>query len=288
MANLFLLFYSSIAAMGNGIVRKRVTKPEDNEVMAYRKLTNCPYGAKIVPKFMGICQQDDEHYIELQNLLQGFDDPNVMDIKIGTRTFSESEVANGKIREDLYKKMIALDPNAPTEEEHLAKGITKLRYMMFRENMSSSQDLGFRIDALKKRGSDPVRENLHRIRTDEEIVKTMSYFVDGRKSVTKEILKRLKQMRSLIEKSEFFQTHEIVGSSVFLVFDDNKVGVWLIDFAKSKQIPLGLKINHRRRWIPGNCEEGLLHGIDRLIDTFDAVYETQCQPNMDLLKCVGR
>lgn len=30
----------------------------------------------------------------------------------------------------MYEKMIQIDPNAPTEEEHIAKGVTKPRYMV--------------------------------------------------------------------------------------------------------------------------------------------------------------
>jgi hypothetical protein len=45
--------------------------------------------------------------------------------------------------------MIALDPTAPTEEENEEKSILKPRYMMWRESLSSSENLGFRIEAIK-------------------------------------------------------------------------------------------------------------------------------------------
>jgi hypothetical protein len=45
--------------------------------------------------------------------------------------------------------MIAIDPNAPTDEEHRMKKILKPRYMMWRESLSSSEELGFRIEAIK-------------------------------------------------------------------------------------------------------------------------------------------
>uniref|UniRef100_A0A8D8BQJ4 Kinase n=1 Tax=Culex pipiens TaxID=7175 RepID=A0A8D8BQJ4_CULPI len=264
----------SIAPVANGIVRKRVTGPADAEVLAYRLLTLDSHAAKVGPKFLGVHQTPDgEHFIELQDLLHGFVDPNVMDIKVGFRTFSENEVSNTTLREDLYRKMVAVDPSAPTPEEHQRKAITKLRYMLFRENMSSSQEKGFRIEALKMRGSSPVTD-MKTVKTSHEIAGTIAHFVNRRKSVVKDMLKRLRQMRSLIEKSEFFQRHQVVGSSIFIVYDDHKVGVWLIDFAKALPLPSDVRVDHRRRWALGNCEEGLLYGFDELIRTLDDVYRS--------------
>lgn len=45
--------------------------------------------------------------------------------------------------------MIKVDASAPSIQEHEAQAVTKLRYMDFRDNMSSSRSLGFRIEALK-------------------------------------------------------------------------------------------------------------------------------------------
>ncbi|VDK74386.1 unnamed protein product, partial [Gongylonema pulchrum] len=63
----------------------------------------------------------NESFIEIEDLTALFDNPAIMDIKMGTRTFLESEVNNATKRSDLYQKMIALNPNEPTEEEHSAK-----------------------------------------------------------------------------------------------------------------------------------------------------------------------
>ena len=52
-----------------------------------------------------------------------------MRIYLSHRTFLESEVKNPSLRKDLYEKMIKLDPNEPTPEEHENAAITKLRYM---------------------------------------------------------------------------------------------------------------------------------------------------------------
>lgn len=263
----------SIAPAANGVVRKRITGPADSEAIAYRGITKDPHASKVIPKFLGVCEINGDSYIELEDLLNGFKDPHVMDIKMGCRTFLESEVTTKMLRPDLYKKMIAVDPNAPTEEEHKLKAITKLRYMMFREQLSSSQIKGYRIEALKIKGYSPVTD-LKTVRSDPDIEAIIAQFVNGKKNVTKELIRCLKQMRSLIEKSDFFHKHEVVGSSVFIVYDEDHIGAWLIDFAKCHPLPDGIKVNHRNKWVPGNCEEGLLHGMDELIKTFEAVHNS--------------
>jgi len=45
------------------------------------------------------------------------------------RTYVEDEVTNDRKSRDLYEKMISIDSDEPTIEEHRSKAITKLRYM---------------------------------------------------------------------------------------------------------------------------------------------------------------
>ena len=81
-------------------------------------------------------------YLELQDLLATFDNPSIMDVKMGVRTYLEDELAKArekpKLRKDMYDKMIQIDPNEPTEEEHKLKAVTKPRYMIWRETISST------------------------------------------------------------------------------------------------------------------------------------------------------
>lgn len=213
-----------------------------------------------------------------------------MDIKMGRRTFLESEVSNDTLRHDLYKKMVAVNPDAPTEQEHKQQAVTKLRYMLFREQMSSSQSKGFRIEALKMKGSSPITD-LKTVKSNEDVYQTIAHFLCGKRALTKELLKRLRQIRTLIEKSDFFQTHEVVGSSIFIVYDDDHVGAWLIDFAKSRKLPNATKVDHRKQWVPGNCEEGLLHGVDELIKIFDDILaneQHQQQAALSTINCAKK
>ena len=88
-------------------------------------------------------ENDDEHFIEMEDCLSSFEStPCIMDCKIGIRTYLEEELqkANSqpKLRKDMYEKMVAVNPTALTEQEHLQKGVTKCRYMVWRETISST------------------------------------------------------------------------------------------------------------------------------------------------------
>ncbi|XP_076338839.1 inositol-trisphosphate 3-kinase homolog isoform X2 [Tachypleus tridentatus] len=139
----------SLAPAGPGTIWKK-RNSDDSEVQAYKKLMQDNM-ADVVPKFYRDVEYNGDDFIEIQDLLYDFTNPSVMDIKMGTRTFLEIEVQNTKARADLYQKMVRVDPHSPTAEERESGTITKLRYMQFRENLSSSSTLGFRIEGFKVR-----------------------------------------------------------------------------------------------------------------------------------------
>jgi 1D-myo-inositol-triphosphate 3-kinase len=56
--------------------------------------------------------------------------------------------------------MIAIDPLVPTDKENEEKKILKPRYMIWRESLSSTQDLGFRIEAIKVKNQTFLTEKI--------------------------------------------------------------------------------------------------------------------------------
>ncbi|KAL0842157.1 hypothetical protein ABMA28_014330 [Loxostege sticticalis] len=262
----------SLAPAGPGTVWKRRAAgdhPAHNpERDTYEALAACPHMRSAIPKYYRELEYGGERFIELQDLLHGFRDPHVMDIKMGTRTFLEDEVSNARARTDLYEKMVRLDPDAPTEAEHAARAVTKLRYMQFREQRSSSAEQGFRIEAVKLPGEPPLTD-LQNVREPQQLAATVARFLGKDERARRAITTRLREIRDLFERSDFFKTHEIVGSSIFIIYDDERVGAWLIDFAKTRRVPEGTQVNHRATWEQGNHEEGFLYGLDRLIHTLE-------------------
>ncbi|UJR10674.1 hypothetical protein I4U23_014868 [Adineta vaga] len=233
-----------------------------------------------VPKYNGTIQDDEgKLFIEMEDLLASFHEPCIMDCKIGVRTYLEEELEKSerdpKPRADLYNKMIAIDPSAPTEKEHEEGKILKPRYMLWRESISSSQDLGFRIEAIKKsRGL--MSKEFQRIKERDDVKKQLSEFIADSTTRANEYLRRLLDLRSACLRSNFFQTHELIGSSLLFVHDGNKTSISMIDFGKTRSLPENIHITHLKPWIRGLHEDGYLIGLDNLISLFqEIIYELE-------------
>lgn len=50
--------------------------------------------------------------------------------------------------------------------------------------------------------------------------------------------------------------------------DNINASIWLIDFAKTVELPQNVTIDHNSAWTVGNHEDGYLIGINNMIDIF--------------------
>eukprot|EP00045_Choanoeca_perplexa_P008952 m.84559 g.84559 ORF g.84559 m.84559 type:complete len:652 (+) comp14689_c0_seq1:172-2127(+) len=229
-----------------------------------RETSLLPY----VPQYQGVVESAGKPYIKLENLVAHFESPCVMDVKMGVRTFLEDDVNTEKLRKDLLAKMLELDDREPTEEERKS-GVTKMRYMQFRERMSSSHSLGFRIEAMQVQGQ--ANKGFKTLRARSDVVRQIGFFLGHSAQRRESFVERLLRLRQELAASDWFNHTEVVGSSLLFVYSASDTGVWMIDFAKT--IAREKEIAHTVTWQPGvgSHEDGYLLGLDCLIDAFRSV-----------------
>jgi serine/threonine protein kinase len=220
--------------------------------------------------------------IEMEDLTHGVEAACIMDIKMATRTFTEEDASSQELRADLLAKMLKVNQDAATPAEKQAGGITKMRYLRFREGASTSSSLGFRIDAIQ------LAEGLHDVVPDSNELKSIDsiekvntaicQYVRYRPPLLKEFALKLRELREALEGDDVFMSHSFVRTSLLFVYSDATAAcsVHLIDMSKVAKATRIL--SHRGAWQPGNDEDGYLDGLDNMIRSFEQLSETPMSP----------
>jgi len=275
----------------------KLTEPTEGEMYsALHGLAGAPFAA-FLPKLHNLnASTDGRVLIEIEDVTQGLTQPCLMDVKMGLRTFTEADAHSSKPRKDLLEKMLKAAPDAATAEEREV-GVIKLRYLQFREQSTSTRTLGFRVDAVQLDEACDCSavlppEQLRLVAARDHVVDVLGQYLQQRRELLVSFIEQLRQLRTTLEGSEFFATHQFIRSSILLVYDaaTNATKVKMIDLARlspTSLVPVPAadggddddddereceayrRLDHRSAWVEGNEEDGYLTGLDNMIDIFE-------------------
>ncbi|XP_037315984.2 inositol-trisphosphate 3-kinase B [Pungitius pungitius] len=222
-----------------------------------------------VPQYHGLVTKGELCYIRLEDLLSGLRKPVIMDCKMGVRTYQEEELVkartNATPRSDMYQKMVKIDPSAPSAEEHEQGGVTKSRYLQWKDTTSSTSTLGFRIEGIMTEDGS-VQRDFRKIMTLAQVTEALLFFTRRQLEILKAYHSRLLALSDALKNSLFFRTHEVIGSSLLFVHDhSSRASVWMIDFAKTTPVSDASRLRHNIPWAEGSREDGYLIGLTSLI-----------------------
>ncbi|KAJ0002896.1 hypothetical protein NQD34_008045 [Periophthalmus magnuspinnatus] len=243
-----------------------------------------------VPQYYGLVTRGELCYIRLEDLLNGLKRPVIMDCKMGVRTYQEEEVMKAQtrtlLRNDMYQKMVKVDPSALSPEEHAQMGVTKWRYLHWRDTTSSTSTLGFRIEGIMMEDGH-IRRDFKNIVTLAQVTETLLFFTKKQLDVLKAYHSRLLALNDALKCSPFFRKHEVIGSSLLFVHDhSNKASVWMIDFGKTTPIPEISELKHNVPWTQGSREDGYLLGLTSLITSLSqAISKASWQKTEGYITC---
>ncbi|XP_030000639.1 inositol-trisphosphate 3-kinase A-like [Sphaeramia orbicularis] len=248
-----------------GDVLKRYS---EGEAMCLDNLMKDPL-RPFVPQYFGLVTRGEHCYIRLEDLLSGLRRPVIMDCKMGVRTYQEDELLKARtkatLRSDMYQKMVKVDPSALSAEEHAQKGVSKWRYLQWRDMTSSTSTLGFRIEGIMMEDGS-IQRDFRKILTLAQVTEALLYFTRSQMNILKAYHSRLIALSDALKISPFFRSHEVIGSSLLFVHDHStKASVWMIDFGKTTPVPDTSELQHNIPWAEGSREDGYLIGLTSLI-----------------------
>mgnify|MGYP001311780005 CR=1 FL=1 len=228
---------------------------------------------RYMPKML---ESKDETCLIMKDATHGLDSEStsVMDIKIGTRSYTE-DVSTRHV-DDRYVKKLRKQYGIVRET------CSKREYMTFRDSRSTTASMGFRVTAM----SVPIHRKRYTALTCGEIegirwyeangfentaIRTLQFFAYDGRSVRKDALLKIaseiRDLKDRLSKSSSFAEHEIIGSSLLVIFDRRKTGkvsIKWIDFAHV------YKPSNE-----GKKSDGILFGLDTLAKAFENAATTK-------------
>jgi len=111
--------------------------------------------------------------------------------------------------------MQKLDASSLTPEELASKTVSKLRYLQFRDDLSTTSKFGFRIEGISfsKEVDSKIFENPEKIELQRmkkpEALENFNNFVEANKLEKKVVVNQLEELREAVTKSEYLKNHQV-------------------------------------------------------------------------------
>lgn len=215
----------TIRSLEGGYCAKITRSEKGKEVLFYQKHQESGYRElnEFIPKFGGFCVGPESHnkYVAMENIKDGFEKPWEIDIKIGLRSASRSELKNrmGAVRGAMKKKV----------------------HVLMDEYFSTSGKFGFRVENFSR---DPENKKLQSKKMEPQEIFKLYFKHDKSGKVLKNFIKRIERFYRLIMQDDF-DPYFLIASSLLFVYDKKNninnnydVNVKMIDFDHSEIVNL--------------------------------------------------
>jgi len=233
-------------------------------------------------------EADDVHDIRMQDLVAEMTRPCAMSLILGTRTLTPADLEDKDPQPSakLLEAAEQIAPGGPTAEERAAGGVTFRRYLELLDSTSSTQSLGFRVDASKTMVDGaldalPLPDNvtLGTLKEEDDLVAAFLAFLQKDKGIAMNIVMKLESLEAALKRSDFVPKTCLIRSTMLIVYDDaarqDKMELKIMNFADSYTAPEGVTVTHEAEWDGTNHEDGYLVGIRSLLKIVKRVV-TEC------------
>jgi hypothetical protein len=199
---------------------------QDKELQFYIK--NCGNKKReicnFIPKYGGICVDNKLKYIVLENLTKDMSNSWIMDVKIGKRTASYSQLIGKKRKISSLKKL-----------RYLSK---KYRHNI-QDLITTSDKYGFRSEQLPSKKIQGLFRKMRIGMLNPQKMLSIYFEKDKKNIALKNIIKKFTKLNKFIQ-SEEFNDYSFVGTSILFIYDNTKnkrdnVNLSIIDFKRTRQ-----------------------------------------------------
>ncbi|MEN2496069.1 MAG: hypothetical protein MHMPM18_000636 [Marteilia pararefringens] len=186
-------------------IRKKTNK---HEFETYCNLLEDQKLETIIPKIHSMHKEDDDYYIEMENLVHNFKKPLVLDLKLGKWLYNELD-------EDYHKYtskidgILAADPVFLTQEELDNNRIWKIRKMQWRMNNTMLKTHDFFLNGFLNDGISEMYKQIYNY-DKAKFEKFISDFFSKNTDAIIPIVDNIEEIHQILESSTFLDDNAVI------------------------------------------------------------------------------